>query len=312
MIEVTLLDTSIATDNLGDEIIIDAVERVISEILPNAYVKRVATHDFLGRVSRKIVRNSRLSIVGGTNILSAHMGPFALWKMMPWDALALHHAVLLGVGWRDYMSGPDPYTKWVLSRVLSKEHIHSVRDQYTAQKLKGIARASDTACPTMWSLTPAHCQSIPRVKADKVVTTLTYYRGDPNRDRRFLEVLARNYREVYFWPQQSDDHAYVNSLSITNIKRISPSVRSYNAFLDNEEVDFAGTRLHGGIRAMQKGKRTLILGLDNRAKEISKGSGLPVLDRADIAGIEEWIGSKRATTVTLPVEGIAAWKAQFR
>ncbi len=267
----------------------------------------------MGWASRRIVKRSSVSIVGGTNLLTPHMYRSVLWKLAPWDTLALRNAVLLGVGWRDYSSGPDPYTQWILRRVLSQDHFHSVRDRYTERKLAGIARrVSDTACPTMWSLTPAHCQTIPRRKADKAVTTLTYYRADPTHDREVLDVLARNYREVYFWPQQSDDHEYLESLGAVNIKRIPPSLSRYDAFLDNEEADFIGTRLHGGIRAMQKGKRTLILGVDNRAAEISKGSGLPVLDRSDIVGIQEWISGDCATAITLPMDEIAAWKAQFR
>ena len=94
---VTLFDTSVATDNLGDEIIIDAVEAVIAEVLPNAYVFRVATHEYMSWVSRGFLKKSTLSVIGGTNLLSAHMGPFALWKVMPWDIFAFDHAVLLGV-----------------------------------------------------------------------------------------------------------------------------------------------------------------------------------------------------------------------
>lgn len=313
---ITLLDTSAATDNLGDEIIIDAVEEVISEVLPNAYVYRVATHEYMSWISRRYLKKSSLAIVGGTNLLSPHMGlqgPFAIWKMMPWDILALGHTVLLGVGWYDYMRGPDLYTKWALKRILSKDYIHSVRDRYTKEKLSALGKdLRDTACPTMWSLTPSHCEAIPRRKADKAVTTLTYYRGDPSNDRLMLETLLRHYKEVYFWAQQSDDRGYFESLQVKGIKSISPSVRRYTEFLDSEDIDFVGTRLHGGIRAMHKRKRTLILGVDNRAREIARNSDLPVLDRADVTGIEEWICGDRPTCITLPVAEIAAWKAQFR
>lgn len=310
---VTLFDTSVATNNLGDEIIIDAVEQVISEVLPNAYVFRVATHEYLSWVSRNLLKKSLLSIVGGTNLLSPHMGPFALWKMMPWDVLSVNHAVLLGVGWRDYMRGPDPYTKWALNRVLAQDYIHSVRDSYTLNKIAGSGkRVYDTACPTMWSLTDAHCQGIPRRKAPKVVTTLTYYRRNETVDRQVLNVLLGHYGEVYFWPQQSEDQAYFESLGIARIKCIPPSVSRYTAFLNGEAVDFVGTRLHGGIRAMQKSKRTLILAVDNRAREIARTSHLPVLDRSDVTGIEEWISGDQLTSITLPLANIIAWKAQFK
>ena len=310
---ITLFDTSVATDNLGDEIIIDAIEAVISEVLPNAYVFRVATHEYMSWVSRGFLKRSTLSVIGGTNLLSAHMGPFALWKVMPWDVFAFDHAVLLGVGWRDYMRGPDPYTLWALKRILAREHIHSVRDSYTKEKLTALGRdVRDTACPTMWSLSPSHCKAIPVWKAEKAVTTLTYYRSDPDADRRMLETLLRHYREVFFWAQQSDDQRYFEGLRVPGIRPISPSVRRYTEFLDNEDVDFVGTRLHGGIRAMQKRKRSLILAVDNRAKEIARTCHLPVLDRTDITMIEEWICGEQVTEVTLPEAEIAAWKAQFQ
>jgi polysaccharide pyruvyl transferase WcaK-like protein len=309
---ITLFDTSVATDNLGDEIIMDAVEQVVSEVLPNAYVFRIATHEHMSRISRRLLKKSSLCIVGGTNLLSAHMGPFALWKMMPWDVLIVSHAVLLGVGWRDYMRGPDPYTKWALNRILAQDYIHSVRDSYTLEKISGLhKRICNTACPTMWSLTASHCKSIPRRKADKAVTTLTYYRRSEVNDRQLLEMLLRNYSEVYFWAQQSDDQDYFVSLGITGIKHVPPSVSRYTEFLDGEDVDFIGTRLHGGIRAMQKRKRTLILAVDNRAREIARTSNLPVVDRDNVTAIEEWVYSDQPTTVTLPATEIAAWKSQF-
>lgn len=310
---VTLFDTSVATDNLGDEIIVDAVENVISEVLPNAYVFRVATHEYMSWVSRRLLKKSSLSIIGGTNLLSPHMGPFALWKMMPWDVFSVNHAVLLGVGWRDYMRGPDPYTKWALNRILARNHIHSVRDGYTLTKIADLNKhVYNTACPTMWSLTPSHCEGIPRLKAEKAITTLTYYRRNEATDRQLLNMLLRHYSDVYFWAQQSDDQAYFDSLGSAGIKNIPPSVSHYTAFLRDEAVDCIGTRLHGGIRAMQTGKRTLILAVDNRAREIARTSHLPVLDRSDMAGIEEWIYGDRATSVTLPEREIATWKSQFK
>ena len=216
------------------------------------------------------------------------MGPFGFWRITPWDTFALDHAILLGVGWKNYLPGPNAYTRWMLNRLLSREHLHSIRDTYTKGKLARIARrVVNTACPTMWSLTPAHCAKIPSRKAEKVVTTLSHYRADPTNDRRVLDILAQNYKEVYFWPQQFDDVGYLESLGARNIRRIPPTVSRYDAFLDNEEVD-------------------------NRAAEISKDCNLGVLNRTDMAGIQEWIGGDRPTAITLPTAEIAAWKAQFQ
>ena len=310
---VTLLDTSISTDNLGDEIIMDAVQGVLHALMPDAYIYRVPTHDYLGTVSRRLLKQSELSIVGGTNILSSRMGRRTeLWKLMPWDVNAFGHAILLGVGWRDYMKRPSWYSRWLLRHLLSKEYVHSARDTYTMEKLSHLDhRALNTACPTMWSLTEEHCRDIPTSKAQDVVTTLTYYRPDPESDRALLFALARNYRRIYFWPQQSRDLPYFQSLGVPGITIIQPSVRHYNQILENESVDFVGTRLHGGIRALQKGRRALIVMVDNRAAEIGKDTGLPVIERSYIHCIDTWINGSPKLALNLPQSAIARWKAQF-
>ena len=92
-----------ATDNLGDQIIMDAVRQVVSEVLPSACVYRVATHEYMSWVSRRLLQKSAFAIVGGTKLLSSAMGRFSLWKVMPWDVRSLNRTILLGAGWRSYM-----------------------------------------------------------------------------------------------------------------------------------------------------------------------------------------------------------------
>lgn len=313
MLNITLLDTSIATDNLGDEIIMDAVQQVISEVLPRASVYRVATHEYMSWVSRRLLRKSTLAIVGGTNLLSSSMGRFSLWKVMPWDVPSLNRTILLGVGWRSYMGDMDAYTRWMLKRILDSNSIHSVRDTYTKKKLAALdKKVCDTSCPTMWSLTPPHCKAIPRHKADEVVTTLTFYLPNPERDRELLNVLKRSYKKVYFWSQQSEDQLYLDSLQVPGITSIYPTVESYNSLLASQSLDFVGTRLHGGIRSLQKGRRSLILAVDNRATEIAQTCNLPVVPREATPEIEAWIFGNAPTSVRLPSDAIADWKAQFR
>jgi polysaccharide pyruvyl transferase WcaK-like protein len=241
------------------------------------------------------------------------MGRFSLWKVMPWDIPSLNRTILLGAGWRSSMGDMDAYTRWMLKRILDNNYIHSVRDTYTKKKLAALdKKVYDTACPTMWSLTPSHCEEIPRHKADEVVTTLTYYLPNPERDRELLNVLRRSYKKIYFWSQQSEDQIYLDSLQVPGITSIHPTVDSYNSLLASKSLDFVGTRLHGGIRSLQKGKRSLILAVDNRATEIAQSCNLPVAPRDAIQRIEEWIFGSEPTSIRLPGEAIAHWKAQFR
>jgi hypothetical protein len=54
MDRITIFDTSIASDNLGDEIIMQTVDQVIMSNLPRAYPYQVATHEYMSWVSRRL------------------------------------------------------------------------------------------------------------------------------------------------------------------------------------------------------------------------------------------------------------------
>ena len=61
-----------------------------------------------------------------------------------------------------------------------------------------------------------------------------------------------------------------------------------------------------------KGKRSLILAVDNRATEVAENCNLPVVKRSATQKIEEWIFGTQPTSIRLPGQAIVAWKAQFR
>ncbi|MEA3535448.1 polysaccharide pyruvyl transferase family protein [Rhizobium sp. CC-YZS058] len=309
---ITLMDTTVASDNLGDQIIVDAVKDVLLEVLPDAYPYTVATHEYMTKASKSLLQKSQYAFVAGTNILASNMEARVLWKLYPWDAYSFNNAVLLGCGWMNYMKAPNKYSAWLLKKVLSSEVIHSVRDSYTEEKLRSFGkRVVNTSCPTMWKLNPEHCAKIPTTKAPAVVTTLTHYLNRPEEDGEMLRILKERYERVYFWPQQHADMEYFQKLSIPGILQINPTLAAYNDFLDKNNIDFVGTRLHGGIRAMQKFRRALIVKVDNRATEISKDTGLPTMDRKDFKRMREWIDGSPVPVITLPLEAIATWKGQF-
>jgi len=70
--------------------------------------------------------------------------------------------------------------------------------------------------------------------------------------------------------------------------------------------------LHAGIRAMQKKRRTIILGIDNRAFEKAKDFNISVCPRDDLQKLESLIKSNLSTQIKLPTKNINRWKAQFR
>lgn len=310
---ITILDTTVASDNLGDQIILDAVKGVLLEVVPQAYPYHVATHEYMTNVSKSLLRQSEAAFVAGTNILASNMEARVLWKLLPWDAFAFRDTVLLGCGWMNYMKQPNAYSRWILKKILSDKFIHAVRDNYTAEKLRSMGKqVLNTSCPTMWGLGPDHCKSIPTGKASSVVTTLTFYLNRQEEDKKMIEILKDRYDTVYFWPQQREDTAYLASMNISGLKFIDPTLAAYNHFLDNEDVDFVGTRLHGGIRAMQKFRRALIVKVDNRATEISKDTGLPTMDRRDFDRMSNWISGSDVPPIKLPVDAIETWKRQFK
>lgn len=110
-----------------------------------------------------------------------------------------------------------------------------------------------------------------------VVATLTDYNRNVVRDESLLGSLSRLYNEVRLVPMAPMDVQYINELQLP----ANVVVRGMGlASLDNElsnPVDYVGTRLHGGIRALQKGLRAVVVAIDNRAREISSDTGLPVL-----------------------------------
>jgi polysaccharide pyruvyl transferase WcaK-like protein len=309
----TLLDTSAVSDNLGDQIIMSAIESVARELFPDSYVYRVATHEYMSRVSRRILAKSDLTLVCGTNLLSSNMIFRTQWKLNPWDAFSFRNTVLVGVGWRDYDRPPDAYAIWLLKRILSSGHTHSVRDAYTFDKLTVFGKkVANTSCPTLWRLTPEHCKTIDSKKSDAVVTTINWHRSNPEADKGMLQILKQSYNDVYFWPQASEDIPYFESLAVSGIRSVPPNLEVYDELLKAGNIDFIGCRLHGGIRAMQRGRRALIITVDNRAAEISRDTGLPTVQRTDLKAIESWIEAETPVSLALPTAAIERWKSQFR
>lgn len=311
---INMFDTAIDSDNLGDEFIMDAVWQEVRPLFPGADYIRTPTHRRATLSELREGRKADLSIVGGTNILKSHMLVRGNWRITPLDYLNWRNVVLLGVGWQQYgQSGADAATRLFFRRVLSRTGLHSVRDMHTYDNLKpSVPNLVYTACPTMWRLDEAHCRSIPVHTAHSVVTAVTYYRPAPEQDRQLFDLLKRHYSTVFVWPQQEQDLPYLKEIGVTGFIPIPPDVASYDRLLADVDVDFVGARLHGGIRAMQHGRRALIIPVDNRATEISLSTQLPVAMREDMAAIENWIMEPRPTALTLPWDGIERWKDQFR
>lgn len=311
---ISVLDTSICSYNIGNDIIMDAVYKEIEDIFPHEHIIRLPATD-IKKVARSYSSRSLCSFVGGTNLLSNDMRHNREFNLDIHNAIILRNLVLMGCGWFQYQNdSPTQFTKWALSKILSKHYIHSVRDEYTKQKLSDLGiKALNTGCPTLWRIENQKLSRIPSAPARKVVLTITDYSTDPERD----SVLIRMCRDIYkggiiFFPQGVGDIQYLKDLGLADgVEILSPRLGEYNRILESGQVDYVGTRLHAGIRALQKNVRSFIIGVDNRALEMQRDFALPVLQPKMIEGWQQAIEQNYHVELKLPSENIEIWRNQF-
>lgn len=312
-----LFDTSVCSRNLGDQIIMDAVQNELLEIFEEPFFMNVPTHDYISKESYKVLDISKFKFVGGTNLLSSNMNKYNQWKVNLIDTFKFNDAILMGVGWWQYQPNPNRYTKFLLKSLLSNKFIHSVRDQYTFDKLNsiGIKNILNTGCPTLWKLSEDHCKEIPSSKANNVIMTFTDYKPDLGLDKRLFEIVSRSYERIYIWIQGSRDKDYIKKIIGSNdkVELVKPTLKSYDEILSlNIDLDYVGTRLHAGIRAMQHKRRSLIVSVDNRATEMGKNFNLNVIERKQVNDVKDFINIDFKTDVKLPNSDILKWKNQFK
>lgn len=308
---VVLFDTGLESQNMGDHIIMENCEKHLLDVMDTAKAVHVSTH--VVPADTDLCRGTT-RILCGTNILSCRMRQYGLWKL-PRDLENYRNIILMGVGFDSYNTKPDLYTRLLLRLILSKKGIHSVRDSFSESVLKsiGITNVVNTGCPTMWNLTPEHCARIPAAKATRVISTVTDYHQDQANDKAMLDILLENYEKVYLWLQGQGDLAYIQALGYEDkLTLIESSLDAYDAVLAQEDLDYVGTRLHAGIRALSKGCRSLIVSIDNRAECIAADTGLPIIKREAVAlELEKRLTENAATKIQLPWENISRWKSQF-
>ena len=282
-----ILDTAVATDNIGDEIIVNACRAELSKVLRDSYVTTSSSHDGLGPRGRRHADTADLIFLLGTNALSAtatKSGTLANWHVPKDDFSALcGKVILVGVGAKRSFDCVENKQRQFLQNVLSSKFFHSVRDESAlaildAVKLRGI----NTTCPTLWGWNDVKSR-VPRERAADVCFSLTGHKPDPHADRAMIDILRKSYKYLWFWPQQQGDIPYLKSLDrIDGVSIIPPNLASYEAFLSDHRVDVIGTRLHGTIFGLTHGHRSIVVAIDNRAQEIAADTNLPTVKRSEI------------------------------
>jgi hypothetical protein len=313
--KISIYDTTICDDNLGNQIIMDAITPVIEQLFLDDFIIKLQYLEKFGQPSHRHIRESKYTFFGGTNALSSRMNRNSQMGFTLADTTRVNNVVLVGVGWWQYQKKPNFYTRYLLRRILHPDVIHSVRDDYTKNYLQsiGITNVVNTSCPTVWNLNKKHCANIPDHKSRKAVCSLTDYHQDPVSDSAFLRLVIERYEKCFLWLQGAGDREYFESLGLPAgaIQLIPPKLSAYDQLLMAEEVDYIGTRLHAGVRALQHRRRALILGIDNRALEIGKNIGLNVCDRKDTGAIFRFCQGGEPTRLKIPEEEILRWQQQF-
>ena len=322
MKNILLLDTSVASQNKGDDIIMECVRKELQFILKDNFEYTLPTHVSpfhwyqVWRNSNRLRSYSEctLKFIGGSNILCKNLlTHYPQWNINWFNCKPLAGSIGVGIG-----AGAGEHSNWytrkMYQRVLSHDFFHSVRDERTKKYVESLGlKAINTGCVTMWMLTPEFCKTIPAKKSGRVVFTLTKRGEYDERDQFLINTLTDNYHEVFFWPQGIDDYGFFHRFNrIDHIKVLPANKNAYDEFLTANETDYVGTRLHGGIYAMRHGRRAIIIAIDERAREINKSNHLICIDKKEINQLPDLINSEFITQVKMDYDKIDNWKAQFQ
>lgn len=312
------------SDNLGDVIIYEFVRKIIDDLFPSAELVRIATHTMPDEQTRRSACKADLHFLGGTNILNSTVNIYNNWKFDNsfFNTLFSRNlpVVSLGTGWGEYQGPPNFYSRLFYRKRLSRHFTHAVRDSYTLDQLGKIngLKILNTGCPTTWSLDNTEINKVHSGKG--CIFTLTDYSRNVQQDNKLITALLEHFSEIVFFPQGKDDLSYLNSLDAhaKNKERFSILERNLGAFksvLQRKDLVYIGTRLHAGILALNKQVDALILALDNRAAEMGRDTGLPVIARDNHADLIRWIKGEKIFSknrISIPLSNIDQWKAQFK
>jgi len=164
----------------------------------------------------------------------------------------------------------------------------------------------------MWRLDEEHCRAIPTTKADSVLLTFTEYNCAPAHDEKLFGILKQNYGRIFFWTQQFGDYDYAKKIGGDSMTYLDPSLEALDDCLANGPIDYVGTRLHAGIRALQHKRRAIIVTVDNRGAEMGRDFQIPIIARQQIeTDLEGMISAEWPTRVQVDKGAIRAWKSQF-
>lgn len=325
MKKMVIFDTAVGSSNNGDEIIMDSIYKQMKDIFNSGYSSRLATHinnfGFLQMLRNgmkvKYYKSADWKFICGTNLIQQHR----IGKINPQWIITLSNipiyknCILIGAGATDGSLKLDYLARFLYSKVISREYIHSVRDMQAKMLLDSLGvKSVNTGCPTLWGLSSEHCKTIPRRKADNCVISVSGYVDliDRKNDQLLVDIINENYKKKYIWIQTTEDEKYFDSLkNVGNFYKIY-SLPSYSKILSSGNIDYVGSRLHGGVYALQHRVRSFIICVDHRAKGFHENNNIPALEREDtFAKLENMINDELIVDIRLNEKNINLFKSQF-
>lgn len=323
MNKVALFDTAIGTSNLGDEIIMESCLAALNPLLARSLCIRFGTHiqnypfwQKYRNFKYEIADSCDFKFILGTNLLGNDLlRRIPQWNINIFNTGLYKDCILMGVGTTyDETKKINLYTKKLYKKILSNTFIHSVRDDFTQRELASIGiRSLNTGCPTLWAFTPEKCRKIPTKKANRVVFTVSGYQDQicPKNDQIMLDTLQQLYDELYFFVQTWADEDYFKKLAFHKNVKALYSLQAFKELLEQGDIDYVGTRLHGGIYALQHNVRSLIISIDNRARGFHESNNIPILERADICDLFQILNSEFSVNITRKEKEIGEYLKQF-
>lgn len=322
MKKICIFDTATGSLNIGDQIIMESFQKEMTDIVSQGFCLRLPTHnpichsyqDFKRNPMIKYLEECDLKFIGGTNILLKNMLlPLTQWNINLWNCKGYKNTILVGCGLNPNKKKINLYTKMLYKKILAKNYIHSVRDDATKEFLESLGfKAINTGCPTLWSINQKFCKQIPTKKANQVVFTLTDYLKDKEKDQEIINILNKNYKRIYYFPQGSEDLEYLQQFeNIEKIEVLSANLESFEKKLIEGNIDYVGTRLHAGIYAIKHKIRSIIIIIDNRARDISKVNHLKCVERTKIDKLSDMINNELITDIKIDQYKIKMFKKQF-
>lgn len=317
-------NNNVASENLGDLIIFKSVQQVLSDLFSGFEIVNISTHEFPENKHIRLIQQSALTFIGGSNLLSSNIRQYNQWKFYKTSFRQvfpeINNIQLLGVGWWQYQIKPTWFTSHFYKAVFSKKHLLSVRDNFTKKQLQlsGINNVINTSCPTTWALNGYDANK--NKNAKKCIFSLTDYNPDFKADDELLGILLKYYEKLYFFPQGKHDVVLLEHLPVykknkNSIIIIDRNIEHLRMILQENpnNVNYVGTRLHLGIFCLQHQIPSMIISIDNRATEISKDINLPVIHRNNWGDLIDWLENKSSGyIINLQMNAINKWKQQYK